>query len=220
MRKDDKDGDVEALGDRRSLDRNHRRGEQLRPVGEKCNSLKTDKSGDRCKQAAGLGTDHPGWGRCKFHGGSTQSGKTSALKEKLSEKERFLGNEVVIEPTEALLGEIRRTAGHVNWLHGQILRFGDDMGDNGSSVVLFQIGDVGQMKASWVKLYQDERTHLVKVAKMALDAGVAERQVKLAESQGELIATALRGILKDLGLSAEQEALAPDIVRRHLRAVS
>lgn len=27
--------------------------------------------GERCRRPAGWGTEHPGWGRCKLHGGST-----------------------------------------------------------------------------------------------------------------------------------------------------
>jgi hypothetical protein len=44
--------------------------------------------------------------------------------------------------------------------------------------------------------------------------------VRLAEKQGELLATAIRAILNDLQLTSEQQALAPDVVRRHLVAVS
>ena len=35
-----------------------------------CFRPKSDGSKDRCEQAAGFGTDHLGWGACKFHGGN------------------------------------------------------------------------------------------------------------------------------------------------------
>jgi hypothetical protein len=57
-------------------------------------------------------------------------------------------------------------------------------------------------------------------SKMALDAGVAERQVRVAEAQGELLASVIKAILGDLGLSKDQQAVAPGIVRRHLIALA
>jgi hypothetical protein len=44
----------------------------------------------------------------------------------------------------------------------------------------------------WLDLYQRERTHLVRVSKAALDAGVSERLVRLAEQQGMLLAQVIR----------------------------
>jgi hypothetical protein len=51
----------------------------------------------------------------------------------------------------------------------------------------------------WVKLYQEERDRLVRVAKAAIDAGVEERQVRLAEGQAQQLAQVIRAILTDLG---------------------
>ena len=43
-----------------------------------------DKNGGFCQLPAGFGTDHPGEGRCKYHGGATprNSGRYSRLKKK------------------------------------------------------------------------------------------------------------------------------------------
>jgi hypothetical protein len=72
----------------------------------------------------------------------------------------------------------------------------------------------------WLKLYQAERAHLVSVCAQAIKAGIEERRIRLAESQGELVAHAIRAILADLGLSAEQQALVPEVVPRHLRLIA
>jgi hypothetical protein len=45
---------------------------------EYCNARKTNGSG-YCKHEAGWGTDHTGHGRCKFHGGNTQSQETNII---------------------------------------------------------------------------------------------------------------------------------------------
>lgn len=55
-------------------------------------------------------------------------------------------------------------------------------------------------------------------AKLCIDAGVAERQVRIAEQQGALLAQVIRGILTDLGVQDRPEV--PAIVRRHLTLVS
>ena len=72
----------------------------------------------------------------------------------------------------------------------------------------------------WLKLYQQERAHLVKVCESAIRAGIEERRVRLAEEQGQLVAHAIRAILTDLGLTPEQQARVSEIVPRHLRALA
>lgn len=69
----------------------------------------------------------------------------------------------------------------------------------------------------FVKLLREWTERYERACKTALDAGIAERQVRLAESQGELLATAVRGILGALNLTAEQWALAPKVVEAQLR---
>lgn len=54
-------------------------------------------------------------------------------------------------------------------------------------------------------------------AKLCIDAGIAERQTKIAETQAQLMAQAIRGILMDLGVADHPEA--PKVVRRHLTLV-
>jgi hypothetical protein len=64
-----------------------------------------------------------------------------------------------------------------------------------------------------------ERERCANIATKAVAAGLAERQVRLAERHGELLAQVIRGVLDELGLSAEQRQLVPEVVRRHLIAV-
>lgn len=75
-------------------------------------------------------------------------------------------------------------------------------------------------KREWLFLYREERAHLARVAKMALDAGVASRLVSLAEDQGRILSSALRVILQALRLTPEQSAMIPIIVPTVLRAVA
>ena len=135
-----------------------------------------------------------------------------------------------VAPDVALLEEVHRTAGHVAWLAevvGQLEReevtwgLAEETdappGENGGG------GVTTKHKASvnvWVKLYQDERRHLAAVCRDALAAGIAERQVRLAEQQGALLAGAVSRILDALGLSPAQRELVSVVVPRELRAIS
>jgi hypothetical protein len=49
-------------------------------------------------------------------------------------------------------------------------------------------------------VFTEQRMHLARVSKMALDAGVAERLVSLAEAQADLFNTAITNIVTDLGM--------------------
>lgn len=189
----------------------------------KCGAKKSDGSGDTCAQPAGFGTQHLGWGLCKYHGGNSPAGITSAARKEVGARLGAYGAPVDVDPAAALLGEVRRSAGIVAWLGAVIARFtsGIDLDDGTIKArdVVQTLGENGREAAVWVELFFRERRQLAQVAKMALDAGVAERQVQLQEEQGKLLATVIQGILTDLGLTTEQATAAPSIVRRHLMAI-
>jgi hypothetical protein len=73
----------------------------------------------------------------------------------------------------------------------------------------------------WLTLYQAERSHLVNVCKAAIACGLAEREVRLAEQQGQLLAELLRAVFSDpaLGLTVKQRAAAMTVASQHLRAL-
>lgn len=81
---------------------------------------------------------------------------------------------------------------------------------------------IGEAVRALVTLENDERDRCCNFAAKAVAAGLLERQVRLAERQGELIADVLRAVLGDerLGLSAEQRALVPGLVRERLAIAS
>lgn len=72
----------------------------------------------------------------------------------------------------------------------------------------------------YVQLLKTWSERFERACKTALDAGVAERQVRLAESEGELVATAIKGILSSLNLTPEQWSIAPKVVAAQLRQIS
>ena len=133
-----------------------------------------------------------------------------------------------ITPSEALLDEVRYTAGHVAWLRGKVRELED-------GALVWGVTEESDKQATdfpgtdtvraarpnvWLDLYYRERRHLIDVTKAALAAGIEERRVRLAEAQGLLLAQVIRAILGDLDLTAEQEAKAAEVVPRRLRAVA
>ncbi len=93
----------------------------------------------------------------------------------------------------------------------------------GNTYAATKDGDIfrtGEAIRGLAQLEAQERDRCATFAAKAVAAGLAERQVRLAEQQGKLITTVIAGILGDLGLSQEQRALVRDIVPRHLRAVA
>lgn len=200
----------------------------------------TNRQGQRCGRAPA-----PGATVCNLHGGKAPQVRAAAARRREESAAQAavttLGLPVDISPTEALLEEVRWTAGHVQWLRGKVQELAeavtleDENGDPverggdhalvwGTTKVKTGGDDRGTTQEAapsvWYVLYERERKHLVTVAAAALKAGVEERRVRLAESQGELVATVIRRILDALNLTPEQQALVPEVVPAQLRLIA
>ncbi len=115
-----------------------------------------------------------------------------------------------VTPWQALLEEVKRTAGEVAWLDHKVGEAPDD-----------EALESGGTHHMWMIERQKQRMWLGRVAKMALDAGVAERLVAQMEIEGQLIAKAIMSTLTDpaLGLTESQLEAARGIMRRELLAL-
>lgn len=181
-----------------------------------------------CTQAAGWGTPHPGVGRCKLHGGSTPTHVAAGQQELARKAMETYGRAIDTNPVDALLDEVRWTAGHVAYLRERVQEIEQDAlvwglterTEKGATEFAGVDTTEAAKPSVWLVLYQAERKHLVDVCKAAISAGIEERRVRLAEQQGQVIVGVIQAILGDLRLSAEQRALVPEVVPRHLRAVS
>lgn len=219
--------------------------EEYRADGKRRCWAKTKKTGRQCPHLAMKGQNI-----CHMHGGKAKQNLTKAAEriseERAAELVATYGRKIETTATEALLDEVQWTAGHVAWLRERVQEIEqaaggvvdpdwdeDETGSAASrpSALVWGItrrktggDDHGVTEEAapniWLKLYQQERTHLVKVCAEAIKAGIEERRIKLAEQQGALVARAIRAILGDLDLTPEQEARVPDIVPRHLRALA
>lgn len=182
---------------------------------------------------------------CNSHGGAAPQVRAARLRRaqeaEAARQVATLGLPVDITPTDALLQEVQWTAGHVQWLRikvqeqdeqalvwGMTAESEKDSDKNGRETSF----TMSATASIWYELYAKERAHLVAVCSAALKAGVEERKVRLAESQGDLVVAVIRRILDGLyaalltaGLTTDQLADAwqtaiADVVPRELRAIA
>lgn len=113
-----------------------------------------------------------------------------------------------VTPWQALAEEVRRSAGEVAWLDYKVAGATDDE----------ELIGTGRL-AAWVVKREQQRLHLARVAKMALDAGVAERIVAQLEFEAQAIARVMTRVLDSLHLSDEQLAVARASMRNELLAL-
>jgi hypothetical protein len=165
------------------------------------------RGGGRCNMAAGWGTNHPGIGKCKLHGGALPTHVKAAASQ---EYRTLMGKPMEIDPLNALVWCIKIRAGEVKWLSDRMAEL-----DEKTWVEDTMVG-------KQFHLYARERQHamadLARYSQMAIGLGIAERQVRMAETYGEMLAKYTKGLLDDLWphLDVEGRAKAPQIVRHHL----
>jgi hypothetical protein len=163
------------------------------------------KNGDPCRKFAGESTDHPGVGRCKYHLGNTKDHRKHAVKVEAQKRLMTIGREIEINPIDALLWTVRVSAGHMVLIQSELEKHKNDVTSHEGQVLM--------------RLWNDERDRLAKTAKLAVDAGVAEKHIKLVEQAGQDIARLITGILDDLRLTRTQQAIRAEVIRRHLMAL-
>ena len=142
------------------------------------------------------------------------------------------GLSTAIDPFDALKAELDRTNGHVLWLAGVVasldpeeLVWGKTLTEVGSGTGQRE-GNTAKARSEaavniWLKLYKEERQHLVKVSETCIACGLAEREVTLLESHGRLVADLLRDIFSDpaLALPLGEQRRYIEVASRHLRSV-
>lgn len=165
---------------------------------------------------------------CRMHGGSSPVARRAAARRgaaRAAESEyRRLGMPLEVDHSVAIMQELHRTAGAVEWYGGQVAALraseigwgmtrekegGDDRGTTYEAAVNVYV-------VQWEK----ERDRLVRVAKTCHDMGIDERRVALAESQGQALAQVVRAVLARLNLTREQQELVSVVVPSEFRALA
>lgn len=187
-------------------------------------------TGEQCKRKAIEGLTV-----CRSHGGATRKGLAKSARVKAEAKAaqvvRLFAEPVTVDPSQAILDLVHWTAGEVTYWRVQVQALAED---DAKALTWSQtkhedgIGKDGPVDTDTseavphvaYRMLTDAQDRLAKYATAALRAGVEERRVRLAEQQGELVAGAIRAILADLQLTAEQSARVGEVVPRHLRLLA
>lgn len=182
------------------------------------------KRGDgRCSKPAGWGTAHPGTGTCRLHGGAVP---THARSNAVPQLEMLVGFRVPnVKPHDALLMCVRIAAAEVSYYSHQIaqLEESDVVGRPTKEAIaatkdVWDIVDLQmpQEMNIWIKARASALDRLAKHSKLAIDAGIEERMVSIAENVGNRMAMAIEGILNQLDLTPDQIRKAPQAIRSQL----
>lgn len=168
-----------------------------------CAKNRRDKT--RCHGAAIAGLD-----ACRIHAGEKTAkakarGQANLMRAAFAE----IATTEYVDPGDVLLWAVTVSSRQVAWLRSLIH---DRMQAKKTDI------DTDEL-AILVRLEQDERQSLTRAAKMALDAGIAERHVRIAERTAEQLVAVLRGVVTELGHDPSDPEVA-GICRRQLTLVA
>jgi hypothetical protein len=174
---------------------------------------KKGSTGKRCTNRPIAGTNV-----CRFHGGKSPQARRLAtvrdgyIRATAVVRKLNLDTAVKKDPREVLLEQVYTAAAM-----SQAMRA--EMGDVDLDA-LMDPDDDGHAEAQMKhKLFAEWQEKSAKTAKMALDIGIDEQMVKLAEMQAKVMANALKSVLMAsvLSLTPEQQRTAQKLLGQELR---
>jgi hypothetical protein len=164
---------------------------------------------------------------CRNHGGAYPLVRAKAARTLATQKAEQImatlgAHPTDTDPVEGLHLVICWSRTHMDWLRERVqellpsaLTWGDYEVVE-SQLRGMQIKQRAQVNA-WLDLYYRERAFFTDACAKAIHAGLAEREVRLEEQRGALIADVIRRVLSDLELSPDQQARALTAVPFRLR---
>lgn len=154
---------------------------------------------ERCKRPAGYRTDHEGVGLCYVCRGTQGAGRAKgAILMAMAYADEMVG----VTPWEALLSQLRLLANQVSWLRQRVYEAEAAYGPGG-----LKPGGEG---FDWVLMLEQRGERLAKVAKLCIDAGIAERLVRQVEVEAEAMMKAAVAGMDAAGITGEQRDLLLD----------
>lgn len=184
---------------------------------------------------------------CRTHGGGAPQVRAAAAQREVDRAMTNVLNLLEIKqehrdrsPDEHLLDEVARSAQAVEWLAQQVSRlYWPDAEETGEMTWVTAIDpDMGDLievpmrsrlvgpdhnadlaiHPFWKKL-DEERDRHARMAKMAIDAGISERLVRLAESQAQQMVAIVLHVIAALDLTPAQQVTAKKAVAEKMRAL-
>lgn len=218
----------------------------LRIYGNKCGVVRQGRP--PCKLAAGHGTDHLGFGPCKYHGGNIPESreKQGRAMAEFNARQQLaqLGEVVEADPEQALLDLVSQSAALISFYGEQVVQLAQKekpehagprsagafwadyqagSGLFGPEIDVDKDGNehvVGEQLRGMVILWNEERDRLAKYARAALAAGIDKRRVAMAERYGESVVVVVNNVLVGIGISGDQLAEARRLVAAEFRQLA
>lgn len=184
------------------------------------------KQGDTdCRRPAGWGTSHPGWGRCKLHGGASPNHGISAQMAQAQAQAQLFGVPREVDPITGMLETYHSTMGMLDAIEAMCMqllpaevvwgitkekRVGEEGGDDGGLTPTER--EYAPGVHIWVKLLADWHDRAFGEAERILKLDLDSRRIELAQSHVAAMVAIL--LSPELALSVEQRRAAARILRQ------
>lgn len=160
-----------------------------------CGGAKRDGSGTTCTLAAGWGTDHVGFGRCKLHGGSTGTHRKGAqLRAVEADAQALLAREGLSAVGDPV-GKIAELAAEADAMRGALAAR-----VNALTVLRFTDAKGAEQLRSEVALYERALDRTQRFCEALARLGYEDRTVRVRERQVDVLVAVIRGALERAGL--------------------
>jgi len=173
-----------------------------------CGARKKQGEGT-CQQTAGWGTDHPGFGRCKLHGGCTPDHRNAATEERARRELARLN----LPPVEDPLTELARIA-------AEVVAWKDAIGGkvNELTSLRYEADQGGEQLRSEVALWERALDRCERFLTAMARLNIDERLARISEAQAAAVIAAIAVACDVLRVTPEQRRMAIEAVRDHLAA--
>lgn len=168
-----------------------------------------------CQQPPGAGTDHKGFGRCRFHGGTSATGTKRAAVIEAKARAKEFGNSQShrIDPADALKQELARTNAMLEWARNMCQQLIDQQPKSDQTT---DIIDNSQFVA-YRTIMDQERDRLVRIARGSLEVSIQDRKTALAEALASVVIECFHSMTRQIpDLTPVQLQTAQDILKAEL----
>jgi hypothetical protein len=173
------------------------------------------KASTPCKQRKGARTSHTGVGRCWKHGGASPQAEFAGQLVIARQEAQVMGVPLAISPVDAMLQLIEIAAGEVRYCSERVAELEDkDAAGPVKTVTMRPRKEAGGAEGAtnateiqlgppalhvWIRARNDAMDRLFGYTKAAIAIGIAERRVRIAEGQAQMIAEAMRRFAVAMG---------------------
>lgn len=198
--------------------------EQSGPSCDKPTCSAKTRGGGACGRPAGWGTETPGYGRCKLHGGMVPNQIKHVQTVRAAQAVATYGIKSDLPPTAALLEEAQWSHGHVVWLRDVVQMIDPDAlvwgvtEEHEKTASEFPGVDVKRMATPnvWLELYHKERRLHLDLVKTIETLKLEQRWQDIANRYSGFMGAVIRRGLARRGVVLDDAELA-ELVQEEIR---